>query len=97
MAADWSGDGHADVLGVDAAGDLLYYPHNGNGLSSPVTIGHGFQSFTSVVAADFSGDGHADILAVDAAGDLWYYPHSGNGFGARVQIGHGFGSCTFVL
>ena len=42
MAADFSGDGHADVLAVNAAGDLLYYPNNGLALSSSTRIGIGW-------------------------------------------------------
>ncbi|MFD8821611.1 peptidase M23, partial [Streptomyces sp. NPDC059605] len=48
FASDFSGDGRADVLGVDASGNLLYYPHNGTGLSSPVKIGHGWGTFKHV-------------------------------------------------
>ncbi|MFC7108563.1 FG-GAP repeat domain-containing protein [Nonomuraea rubra] len=32
-AADWSCDGYADVLGIDQGGNLMYFPHNGAGLS----------------------------------------------------------------
>jgi hypothetical protein len=49
VAADFSGDGHADILAVDAAGDLWYYPHSGNGFGARVQIGHGFGSCTFVL------------------------------------------------
>ena len=32
--SDFSGDGYADVLGVNATGDLMYYPNNGLALSA---------------------------------------------------------------
>ena len=53
MAADFSGDGDADVLGVNAAGDLLYYPNNDYALSSPQpALGHGLGfAFIHVMAA----------------------------------------------
>ncbi|HEY1175092.1 MAG TPA: hypothetical protein VGF17_02965, partial [Phytomonospora sp.] len=49
IASDWSGDGHADVLGVDSGGGLFYYPHSGTGLASPVKIGHGWGTFRFVI------------------------------------------------
>jgi hypothetical protein len=49
MAADWSGDGQADVLGVDASGDLWYYVHNGTGLSTPTKIGSGWSTFRHIM------------------------------------------------
>ena len=97
MAADWSGDGKADILGVDAQGRLWYYPHSGNGFGARKQIGHGWQSFRHVKAADWSGDGKADVIGVDSGGKLWYYPHSGKGFGPRKQLGHGWGSFRFVM
>ena len=95
-ADDWSGDAHADVLAVDVAGYLWYYPHNGNGLSARVSLGGGWGSFRHVMAADFSGDGRADVLGVDDSGRLWYYPHNGNGLSPRVQIGSGWAPFTHV-
>ncbi|MFC7469938.1 hypothetical protein ACFQVA_23830 [Actinomadura keratinilytica] len=49
MASDWSGDGHADVLGVDSGGKLWYYPHNGKGFGPRKQLGHGWQSFRFVM------------------------------------------------
>jgi hypothetical protein len=95
--SDFSGDGHSDVLGVNAGGDLLYYPNNGLALSSPKQIGHGWGSFTHVMAADFSGDGHADVLGVNADGDLLYYPNNDLALSSPKQIGHGWGSFTHVM
>ncbi|MER5264491.1 FG-GAP-like repeat-containing protein [Actinosynnema sp. NPDC002837] len=95
--SDFSGDGHSDVLGVNAAGDLLYYPNNGLALSTPKQIGHGWGSFSQVTAADFSGDGNADVLGVSAAGDLLYYPNNGLALSSPKQIGHGWGSFSHVM
>ncbi|WP_238402582.1 FG-GAP-like repeat-containing protein [Cellulomonas sp. H30R-01] len=95
-AADWSGDAHADVLGVDVRGDVWYYPHNGNGLTARAKIGSGLATFTHVMAADYSGDGKADVVGVDSAGRLWYYPHNGNSLSTPVQIGSGWATFTHV-
>jgi hypothetical protein len=96
--SDWSGDGYADVLGIDAAGLLWYYPNNQLRLSARQPIGNGgWGTFRHVKAADWSGDGYADVLGVDDAGLLWYYPHNGSGLGARQQIGNGgWASFRFV-
>ncbi|WP_074259335.1 FG-GAP-like repeat-containing protein [Agromyces cerinus] len=95
--SDFSGDGAADVLGVNAAGNLMYYAHNGSGLSAPVQIGNGWGTFKHVMAADFSGDGKADVLGVNAEGNLMYYPHNGTGLSAPVQIGNGWGAFKHVM
>ncbi|MCW5249818.1 FG-GAP-like repeat-containing protein [Streptomyces sp. SHP 1-2] len=95
--SDFSGDGAADVLGVDANGDLLYYPNNGYRLSPPTRIGHGWGSFKHIMAADFSGDGAADILGVDANGDLLYYPNNGYRLSPPTRIGHGWGSFKHIM
>ena len=77
--SDFSGDGFSDVLGVNAAGDLLYYPNNGIAVSDSTAqrIGIGWSGFSQVMSADFSGDGAADVLGVNAAGNLMYYPNNG--------------------
>jgi hypothetical protein len=94
--SDWSGDGHADVIGVDEVGRLRYYPNNGLQLGAWQQIGDGFGTFKHVMAADWSADGFADILGVDDAGRLRYYPHNGNGLGAWQQIGDGWLDFPFV-
>ncbi|MGW9345166.1 peptidase M23, partial [Streptomyces albidoflavus] len=49
MAADWSGDGKADILGVDSGGKLWYYPHTGKGFGPRKQLGHGWQNFRFVM------------------------------------------------
>ncbi|MGW2115340.1 FG-GAP-like repeat-containing protein [Streptomyces zhihengii] len=95
--SDWSGDGAADVLGVDASGSLLYYPNNGFKLSAPTRIGQGWGAFKHVMAADWSGDGAADVLGVDASGSLLYYPNNGFKLSASTRIGQGWGAFEHVM
>ncbi|MFF3853591.1 hypothetical protein [Micromonospora sp. NPDC002575] len=47
--SDFSGDGHADVLGVDSSGYLWYYPNNNYALSTPTKLGHGWSTFPFVM------------------------------------------------
>ena len=69
-AADWSGDGAADVLAVHPDGRLLLYRGTGAGAFQPSGgqgIGTGWGSFTALLTGDWSGDGKPDILARAAA------------------------------
>ena len=49
FASDFSGDDHADILGVNAAGALVYYPNNGLAISSGQQLASGWGSFTHVM------------------------------------------------
>ncbi|WP_407567192.1 peptidoglycan DD-metalloendopeptidase family protein [Polymorphospora sp. A560] len=95
--SDFSGDGAADVLGVDASGNLWYYPHSGADLATPVKIGHGWSTFKHVMAADWSGDGAADVLGVDSSGRLLYYPNNNYKLSSPTQIGHGWSTFKHVM
>ncbi|MFI1170579.1 transglycosylase family protein [Streptomyces melanogenes] len=99
-AADLTGDGKKDLVGVESAtGNLYLYPGNGDGtLGDRVRIGSGWGTMSKLAAADFTGDGKADLAAVEnSTGNLYVYPGSGtaggmNTFGERVQIGAGWGA-----
>ncbi|MFJ7204577.1 FG-GAP-like repeat-containing protein [Streptomyces sp. NPDC098789] len=99
-AADFTGDGKADLVGVESAtGKLWLYPGTGSGaLGARVQIGAGWGGMSKLVAADFTGDGKADLLAVEnATGSFYGYPGNGaangmNTLGARTQIGAGWGA-----
>jgi len=74
LIADFTGDGHADVLaavhvpdGEWGHGELVLFAGRGDGtLDPPVTAGTGELHRYSVTAADFDGDGDLDV---GAAGD----------------------------
>jgi hypothetical protein len=90
-SADFNGDGQADIIARDAAGNLLMWTHNAGGFfnaAQQVTTGW---DFTQTAAADFNGDGRADIIARDSAGNLKMWLGSGNGtFGAARQVTTGW-------
>jgi hypothetical protein len=98
--SDFSGDGYSDVLGVNAAGDLMYYPNNGIAVSDSTArrLDTGWGSYSHVMAADFSGDGYADVFGVNAAGNLIYFPNNGIAISAATsrQIGIGWGDFRHV-
>ncbi|MFD6890496.1 FG-GAP repeat domain-containing protein [Streptomyces sp. NPDC059957] len=94
-AGDLTGDGKADLLGLDASGELWRYNGTGNGTGTGV-----FKSrvlvfkdwggtYKDVVGAgDLNGDGKADVLSRDTAGRPWLNAGNGaGGFGNRTAIG----------
>lgn len=90
---DATGDGTADLLARDAAGDLWLYEGTGNAglpLKARVKIGTGWNIYNALVAyGDVSGDGHPDLIARDAAGGMWEYPGTGKAalpFKARIKV-----------
>jgi hypothetical protein len=105
-SGDVSGDGHADMIGVQGDGSLHYFPNNINGdangwpYSSGINIGGGFEEFTDIVLGDISGDGYADLLAVKSDGTLVYFPNNINTspdhrpYGDRHDVGGGFNAFT---
>lgn len=100
-AGDWDLDGYPDVIGVNAAGDLMLYRGNGHdGWLSAKRIGSGWGGMTAVVAAgDFVGDGRPDLLARDAAGRLLLF--ESNGFGDLATsgqvVGVGWSGMTTII
>ncbi|MFJ7155347.1 endonuclease/exonuclease/phosphatase family protein [Streptomyces sp. NPDC101118] len=87
---DSNGDGRADLVTRDTAGDLWLHAGTGaHSYAAPVRIGTGWSGYEALLSpGDFSGDGRADLLARDAAGDLWLFRGNGQGgYEARVRIG----------
>ncbi|MFD4915127.1 FG-GAP repeat domain-containing protein [Streptomyces virginiae] len=98
VAADFTGDGRADVVAVESeTGKLWLYPGTGSArLGARVQIGSGWNAMSRLVAGDFTGDRKADLVAVEnATGTLQLYPGTGTAnamgtLGARTQIGSGW-------
>jgi VCBS repeat protein len=108
FAADVTGDGYTDLVGVTTDGALKLYSNNivrDNGVpySASREIGHGFGVFSKLIPADVTGDGYTDLVALKTDGTLLLYsnnivrdngvPFSGNG----QQIGTGWGGFTTIL
>lgn len=95
---DANGDGDADILVRDSAGNLSTYPGNGNGtFGSPVSAGAGWNGFTVISIGDFNHDGTEDLLGRDSTGALWLYDGAGNGtFPTRVKVGTGWSPYTLA-
>lgn len=97
-AHDYNGDGKADVLASDTAGNLYLYPGDGAGGLLPRQVALPAPAWSTVTdtitPGDFNRDGKPDLLA--RAGDiLWFYPGDGAGsFGARVQVSSGWSTMS---
>ncbi len=99
---DWTGDGLADVMGIDDAGGLYLYKYRlDNAMFQPrVKVGAGWQNFRHVFAAgDQNGDWKSDLVGVRTDGTLWLYTGNGKGgfSAAGRKIGSGWGGARAVF
>jgi hypothetical protein len=97
-AGDFSGDGFADVITRNAAGELLLYRGNGKGGwlngSAPDKIGTGWNQWNLIFSpGDWNSDGRADVITRNAAGELRLYRGNGKGGwvdpSTNIKIGNG--------
>jgi len=92
-AGDLNSDGKADILGINARGDLYQYTGKGTGRFDPrQQAGSGWVGNVLAAGADLNGDGLADIVGRnDKSRILYYYQGRGNAhFAAKVQIATGW-------
>ncbi|MFS8103810.1 VCBS repeat-containing protein [Lentzea alba] len=99
-AADLTGDGHAELVAVNATGQLFYWENNMNTNPEGVPYlerkpaGDGFGIYSDFVLSDVSGDGYADLTAWKPSGEVFHYANNinanGRPFGFGEPIGEGF-------
>ncbi|MEV6372955.1 trypsin-like serine protease [Micromonospora musae] len=104
--ADWSGDGHTDLIARDTAGNLkLYY---GSGFSNDGTGGFYFSKHLNAGWGGFSrvfrvynwnGDNRPSIMAMKPNGELFIYDTNGEGdfVGGARKIGSGWAGFTALM
>ncbi|MFG3686021.1 trypsin-like serine protease [Micromonospora sp. NPDC047740] len=104
--ADWTGDGHTDLIGRDTAGNLRLFVGSGffndgyGGIWSSRIIGSGWGSFKRVFRVyNWNGDNKPSIMAVNTANELWIYNTDGAGkfLGSPKLIGTGWGGFTALM
>jgi len=105
MLGDVTGDGLADILAIDPAGNLWLYPNTGGAGAGMFSggrsqVGSGWAGYTLAAVTPLYGSARAGILAIDRSGNMWYYPNTGGSgsstFGARSLIGTGWTGYTPV-
>ncbi|MFZ3498162.1 FG-GAP repeat domain-containing protein [Streptomyces sp. 5.8] len=92
---DLNGDGKADMLALDASGELWRYDGTGIGTGPSVFKPRALVfkdwggSYTAVVGAgDLTGDGKTDLISRDTKGLAWLNAGNGTGsFASRKQLG----------
>ena len=98
---DHTGDGIADLLAVDGAGDLLLYRGStSSGAQLVGRIGTGWGGMTHISQIpDISGDRHSDLLARRGGDDsLWLYRGDGaGGLSAWRQAGRNWGGMDQIV
>lgn len=89
---DMNGDGNADVLYADLAGNMYLAPHSGtwNGTSTLLSsqwLGNGWQINDLIYTYDVTGDGLDDVLARRAGtGDTYLYRNTGGTGTAMLTV-----------
>ncbi len=98
---DFSGDGAADILARDRAGNLWLYRGNGRGgfVGGSQKVGTGWNAFDAIFAVgNFDGKAGVDVMARRADGRLYLYPGSGSGgWRASSLVGSGWQTFDAVL
>ncbi|MGW5678599.1 FG-GAP repeat domain-containing protein [Streptomyces sp. NPDC003860] len=100
VPGDVTGDGKADLVANDTAGNFYMWRGNGNGtFGARNLIGSGWGKYTTIGRGDYSGDKKPDLLARDGVGNLWMYKGTGRSelpFKSRVLVGSGWNFTAYV-
>ncbi|WP_327289692.1 FG-GAP repeat domain-containing protein [Streptomyces sp. NBC_01198] len=101
---DLTGDGKADLVGVDASGGLWLYKGTGDATApyaARTKVGTGWSTYTVLLGpGDLTGDGKADLVGRDASGGLWLYKGTGNAaapYAARTKVGGGWNTYNLMF
>ncbi|MEV1075802.1 trypsin-like serine protease [Micromonospora parva] len=104
--ADWTGDGHSDLLTRDGAGNLRLYMGSGfandglGGFYLSKQIGNGWGIYSRVFRVyNWKGDKKPSIMAMKPNGDLFLYDTDGKGefVGGAKKIGTGWQGFTALM
>ncbi|MFD4538396.1 FG-GAP repeat domain-containing protein [Streptomyces bauhiniae] len=101
---DINGDGYADMLVRNSAGELRAYWGFGQvyfarGSNKSTFLGKGWNTYDLLTSAgDLNRDGRSDLLTRDRSGALWFHAGTGKGtFKSRVRVGTGLSGYTALV
>ncbi|MEU3749604.1 MULTISPECIES: VCBS repeat-containing protein [Streptomyces] len=100
--SDLTGDGRADLVATDKAGDLYLYKGTGSATApfgARKKLGGGWGGYNQLTTVgNLAGGPAGDLLARDTAGILWLHLGRGDGtFASRVKVGSGWGGYTELI
>ncbi|MCX5227855.1 VCBS repeat-containing protein [Streptomyces sp. NBC_00233] len=101
--SDLTGDGRADLVGLDKAGDLYLHTATGSPdapyAAARKKIGYGWGIYNQITATgNIGGAAAGDLVARDKDGVLWTYLGKGDGtFAARTRIGGGWNAYADIV
>ncbi|WP_406266999.1 VCBS repeat-containing protein [Actinacidiphila glaucinigra] len=103
-AGDLTGDGNADMLVRNSAGELRLYRGIGQvyfarGTNKSSLIGKGWNTYNVLTSpGDLTRDGRPDLVGRDKSGGLWRYSADGKGaYKARVRVAGGLSGYTALV
>ncbi|MFD8497460.1 FG-GAP-like repeat-containing protein [Amycolatopsis sp. NPDC059657] len=98
MTGEFTGDGQADLLGVNVLGELNVYAGSGGTFAAPRKLGTGWNAQRSIVTGAFTTSGHDDIIGIqNDSGDLYFYAGNGSTFAAPRKLASGWGGQTALV
>ncbi|GAD35631.1 hypothetical protein CBF90_10230 [Microbacterium sp. AISO3] len=95
---DFDRDGHRDLVGVDARGDLWLYRGDGATLGTPKRIPGDWRSARLLSAAgDVDGNGIQDLIGVQDSSLMLWRGDGAGGFHDPERVGRGWGNITALV
>jgi hypothetical protein len=86
-AADFNGDGQADILWQNSSGARAIWLMTGTVHTGSVNLGTVATSWNIVGSGDFNGDGQADILWQNSSGARAIWLMNGTTYSSSVYFG----------
>jgi hypothetical protein len=100
---DWTGDGHTDLMGRDAHGNLFVYAGTGftgggyHAFDTPPGAGTGWGGFSKLFRVNsWNGDGRENIMGEEPNGDLVLFSPGVDGLDATL-IGTGWNAFSDIV
>ena len=94
---DFSGDGHPDLLGIAANGDLIRYAMRSGVVVQTTKVGQNWGQMGLLTSpGDLTNDKLRDLVALRSDGTVWVYVNRGKSWRAGEQMGSGLNSVVLM-